>query len=228
MKITDELITRYLSNQCTEEERRFVQEWLTSNEYDTSALTDDELDELGKSTWEAIEKSNYESFKQADAAPQLTDGQATKTISLPKKLTRYAAAACFIIGVFAAGLLTGFTFAKPSTDTEKQARQLTDLPGLLHIYGGNGTYGVVMEDRYRVAFKGKLKLYNEAQYPKQIVCGKQEFTLEPRRTYYLSGSHHQASLVISEDWEMDTYWGIDIYREEQPELVGDFSFLQLD
>lgn len=206
MKITDELILRYFSNKCTEKERLFIEEWLKSNEYDSSELTDDELIKLGKSTWEAIEKSNHESFRRADRAvlkenieqkrvwfqllqaiPKLKGREGSKTIFPHKKLTKYAAAACVIIGVFVGGLLTGFTYAKPLVNTE---------PGdLLYIYSAQGVQGKLKGEQFQMRFDGKLKMYNGSLNPKIIICGDQQFVLEPRQAYYFSGSDDKIHLL---------------------------------
>ncbi|MEM6845823.1 MAG: hypothetical protein AAF632_26675 [Bacteroidota bacterium] len=225
MIITKELLRRFHEGLCTEEERRAVERWLSTPD-DIPAEVDLDatriFEESRESVWAKI------TDMQSELTPSSREGEPRKVIPLHRRVSRYAAVACIIIGIFAAGFSTGFTFAKPSVDTVKQSKQLITSSGLLHIYGGNGVYGVVTEDHYRVEFEGRLALYNEAQHSKRIVCGEQEFTLEPRRTYYLSGSHRQAILVIDEDWGMDTYWGINTYSGEQPELVGDFSFLRLD
>ncbi|MEM6845129.1 MAG: hypothetical protein AAF632_23150 [Bacteroidota bacterium] len=214
MKITKELLERHGMGLCTEEEKKAIEEWFETLDDPSTNLTvtgTPEVDEVG--IWS----------KMSQSYPELEDQMSVrkaKNIVLLNYVTRFAAAACVIIGAFFIGYFTALPSAQ--ANPTKSSNRLTDLPGLLHIYGGDGGYGVVTENRYRIEFEGRLALYNESQYPKQIVCGEQEFTLEPQRKYYLSGSHQQASLVISEDWRMDTYGG------GRPELVGDFSFLRLD
>ncbi|MEM9832993.1 MAG: hypothetical protein AAF944_20335 [Bacteroidota bacterium] len=219
MIITKELLRRFHEGLCTEEERRAVERWLSTPD-DIPAEVDLDatriFEESRESVWAKI------TDMQSELTPSSREGEPRKVIPLHRRVSRYVAVACIIIGIFAAGFSTGFTFAKPSVDTVKQTNRLTDLPNLLHIYGGDGAYGVVAGSRYRIKFEGKLRLYNEAPHPKQIVCGEQEFTLEPHRTYYLSGSNQQASIAISENQ------GLDSHSREQPELVGGFSFLPLD
>ncbi|MEM6380573.1 MAG: hypothetical protein AAF705_20480, partial [Bacteroidota bacterium] len=128
---------------------------------------------------------------------------------------RYAAAACVIIGTF----FLGYFAALPSAqaDTVEKPKHLTDL---LHVYGGDGTYGMVAGNRFRVKFEGSLRLYNGAQQIKQIVCGEQKFTLEPYETYYITGSTEKATLL----GENQIY---DIDHEED-ELTRDFLVQRLD
>ncbi len=214
MKITKELLERHGMGLCTEEEKKAIEKWFET--------LDDPSTNLTVTGTPEVNEENIWS-KMAQSVPELENQMSTskaKNILLLNYVTRFAAAACLLIGAFFIGYFTALPNAQ--ANPTKSSNRLTDLPGLLHIYGGDGGYGVVTEDRYRIEFEGRLALYNEAQHPKQIVCGEQEFTLEPRRTYYLSGSHRQASLVISE------HWGIDAYRKEQPKLVGGFSFLRLE
>ncbi|MGD1890587.1 MAG: hypothetical protein ACFB15_08315 [Cyclobacteriaceae bacterium] len=94
----------------------------------------------------------------------------------------------------------------------KQGKQLTDV---LYIYGGDGTYGQVDGSKYRLRFEGTLRLHNTAQASKQIVCGEQEFTVEPHRTYFLSGSAQDAQFTE----EMNLPDAYDVFER----LDGTFS-----
>ncbi|MGD1895062.1 MAG: hypothetical protein ACFB15_31270 [Cyclobacteriaceae bacterium] len=209
MRITKELLKRYGRGVCTEEERKAIEKWLDQPEYP----------ELRVSTKERPKADSDEIWSiLSEGRPQLKkqmSHQKARNLVLFNHVTRYAAAACIIIGAFFIGYFTALPSAQ--ADTVKKGIQFTNV---LHVYGGDGTYGVVTENRYRVEFEGRLKLYNEAPHPRQIVCGEQEFTLEPRRTYYLSGSHRQASLAAAESPEP-------AYDDKQPELVGDFSVVLL-
>ncbi|MEM6842289.1 MAG: hypothetical protein AAF944_23235 [Bacteroidota bacterium] len=207
MNISPELLKKYASGTCTEEERKLVEQWLAHDDLSTTSPRA-ELAEERTQVWRSI--------------IQNVGWSETKVAPMHRRMTRYAAAACVIIGVFAAGFSTGFTFAKPAADTVKQTNQLASLSGLLHIYGGDGAYGVVAGNSYRIEFEGRLGLYNEAPHPKRIVCGEQEFTLKPHQTYYLSGSHQQASIAKNENM------GPGAEDKEELELASDFSVIQLD
>ncbi|MEM6843490.1 MAG: hypothetical protein AAF944_19170 [Bacteroidota bacterium] len=204
MQITKELLQKYASGHCTEAERQRVERWLFQDEEVSGEFDEEKIATELDRRWQAI-------------AAKMDPSHPTKVIPKYKKLTRYAAAACIVIGIFAAGFSTGFTFAKPAADTVKKVEHLTDL---LHIYGGDGTYAQITGTRYQIKFEGTLKLYNNANQPKQIVCGEQEFTLEPHRTYHLGGSDDQANLSSKSQ-------PLGAYHEEEG-LVGDFSIRRLD
>ncbi len=89
MKITPELLKRYTSGQCTEEERRLVENWLPGKEDMTADLSEEEVTAETEWMWRIISK----------------DIAGPKTVPLYKKLTRYAAVACVAFLVFISSFL---------------------------------------------------------------------------------------------------------------------------
>ncbi|MEM9675599.1 MAG: hypothetical protein AAF992_23615 [Bacteroidota bacterium] len=177
MKMTNELLIKYAKGQCAPEEKGLVEAWLSEIEHPDLPSYDDELDEITPKVWSRLSQ-------------QLPKGGA-KVVPMYKRVMHYVAAACLAMGLFFAGHLSGRQSVSYASEI-KQGKQLTDV---LYIYGGNGTYGQVDNSRYRLKFEGTLRLHNSANVPKQIVCGKQEFTLEPHKTYFLSGSDQDAHLT---------------------------------
>ncbi|MEM6845383.1 MAG: hypothetical protein AAF632_24435 [Bacteroidota bacterium] len=221
MEISPELLRRYLNGECSPEERRQVERWLKEEKNKPSDLPDAQAEKMKVDFWQNISAVIQASGDLATGGPKgNTTGSpaagppAAPIISLRNRVTRYAAVACLVIGAFFLGF-----FASPNAqaDTVKKAKHLTDL---LYIYGGDGIYGVVTGSRFQVKFEGTLKLYNDAQQSKHIVCGKQKFTLEPHRTYFLSGSDQQARITDDSSYS-------DVY-DLRKELVGNFTFLKLD
>ncbi|MEM9834273.1 MAG: hypothetical protein AAF944_26805 [Bacteroidota bacterium] len=226
MEISPELLRRYLNGECSPEERRQVERYLEAEKNKPSDLPDAQAEKMKVDFWQNISAVIQASGDLATGGPKgNTTGSpaaglpaagppAAPIISLRNRVTRYAAVACLVIGAFFLGF-----FASPNAqaDTVKQSNQLTDV---LHIYGGNGAYGMVAGNRYRVKFAGKLRVRNSANEPKQIVCGEQEFTLEPHRTYFLTGSDQQAR-ITNESSYPDAY-------NLRKELIGGFTFLKLD
>ncbi|MEM9830349.1 MAG: hypothetical protein AAF944_06905 [Bacteroidota bacterium] len=200
MKITPQLLVRYQQNRCTPAEARAVEQWLRSADDEPSLLTEAQLARMQTEIWDTI-------------SPEVLGSKSGKIIPWYQRSLRYAAAACLFIGTFFLGY-----FASPNAqaDTVKKSKLLTDV---LHVYGGDGTYGQVDGDRYRIKFEGKLKLYNSANQPKQIVCGEQEFTLDPHQGYYLSRSN-TSPYLMNDKQLMGGY-------DQQAKLVGGFSVLEL-
>ncbi|MGD1895052.1 MAG: hypothetical protein ACFB15_31220 [Cyclobacteriaceae bacterium] len=205
MIITKELLRRFHEGLCSEEERTAVEKWLRSTDDIPSVIDINyrrEYEESKEAIWEKITEMG------PDLASSSSESKRGKVVSLYQRISRYAAVACLIIGI-----CIGYFASPPSAqaDTVKKPKHLTDL---LYIYGGNGAYTKMNATRYRVKFEGRLKLYNDADQPKQLVCGEQEFTLEPHRAYFLSGSNQNALLTKDQG---------------QPySLEGDFSILELD
>ncbi len=202
MKVTPELLRRYSRGECTEAEIQMVERWLASTD-DDATLSEEEI---GNSP-ERIQDKLFPALFRTEDRPK---GKAP-VVPLYKIVMRYAAAACLAIGIFFAGHLSGRQSVSYATEI-KQGKQLTDV---LYIYGGDGTYGQVDGSKYRLRFEGTLRLHNTAQASKQIVCGEQEFTVEPHRTYFLSGSDQDAQFTE----EMNLPDAYDVFER----LDGTFS-----
>ncbi|MEM9830477.1 MAG: hypothetical protein AAF944_07550 [Bacteroidota bacterium] len=220
MNISKELILRYYSGKCSAEERQFVEKWLESSEDEPSKYSDELISQIKEETWGRIlsEKLNRERIRSG-VSPELstlddqksTTRKGKKVILLYRRFSRYVAVACLAIGIFFAGHLSGRQSVSYAAEI-KQGKQLTDV---LYIYGGHGTYGQVDGSKYRLRFEGTLRLHNTAQASKQIVCGEQEFTVEPHRTYFLSGSDQDAQFTE----EMNLPDAYDVFER----LDGTFS-----
>ncbi|MEM9833743.1 MAG: hypothetical protein AAF944_24145 [Bacteroidota bacterium] len=211
MRITKELLKRYGRGNCTKEEQKAIEQWLDSPEYPELRVSKEERPKADSDEiWSILSKGRPQLEKQMSR-------QRARNLVLFNQVARYAAAACVIIGTFFIGY-----FAAPPSAQASVVKKGIQFTNVLHVYGGNGAYGVVTEKNHRVEFEGRLKLYNEAPYPRQVVCGEKTFTLKPYRTYYLSGSHQQASIATAENPEPGTY------GDKQPELAGDFLVVRLD
>ncbi|MGD1895065.1 MAG: hypothetical protein ACFB15_31285 [Cyclobacteriaceae bacterium] len=221
MKISEELILRYYSGECSEEERQFVEKWLESSEDEPSKYSDEFISQIKEETWDKIlsEKINREQIRSEVSqelptvkGQKLTTKKDEKVVPMYKRIIRYAAVACLFIGTFFLGYIAS---PNAQADTIETSQQLTDV---LHVYGGNDTYAKMDAARYRIKFEGTLSLYNGSQTPQQIVCGEQEFTLEPHRAYRLRGSDRKAYLA---------YESSDVY-DDHITLSGGFSILKLN
>ena len=195
MKITQTLLRKYIAGQCTEAETRFIEQWMNSAEGVRSDYSNEEVSEMKKGTWDKLRKnyqltSSFEKLEKKILAASNSESKRVKIVSLYQIFFRYAAAACIIIGIFAAGFSTGFTFAKPSADMAPK--------DLLYVYGSRGARLQLKGDNFNVGIEGNLRLYNGSLSSKRISCGDQQFVLQPRQTYYLSGSDGDATLLDEE------------------------------
>ncbi|MEM0939901.1 MAG: hypothetical protein AAGI25_08940 [Bacteroidota bacterium] len=208
MKITKELLKRHGLGLCTEEEKKAVEKWFEQLEGPTmSTRSFLEIEENRKATWSKLSK----------LVPQLEDYFLTtniQSIPLYRKAARYTAVACLFISTFFIGYLFGLPNAQANTGKNKYNTEY------LYVYGGDNTYAKLDGPRYLLRFSGRLRLHNYSNLPKQIVCGKHEFTLEPQRTYYLTGSVEEVTLLNDSEFP-------DAFNFDAIELKGGFSMLQL-
>jgi hypothetical protein len=157
MKITVELIRRFLRGECTEVEKSAVQLWLEEAREEPSSLPDEEMEGIVEEMWQDI----------ASGFP----GRKPRLIPL-RRVFPYAAAACLLLGGTAAGLfmVSGGPAARASgsdkgsegllvdvmSDSRVQvAAGACDKPGAIRLHGNalirnNGTgdfrVDVVSED----------------------------------------------------------------------------------
>ena len=109
MRITVELLEKYLRGLCSPEEKAAVEQWLTSSEDEVSELSAEAISEMKQNVRRSL--------------PPFLDNNKPLVVPLYMQVIRYAAAACIIIGVFVAGRLSVSTsYAKPLVDAELKDR----------------------------------------------------------------------------------------------------------
>ena len=89
MKISEALLKRFISGECTDEEKRFVENWLQSEETTDSGLSEKEISQMEQNLRQRFEKSH----------PSLLSAPTTKPW---KQLAKYAAAIALFISAGAA------------------------------------------------------------------------------------------------------------------------------
>ena len=172
MKITKKLLERHGLGLCSEEERKAIERWFETLDDPSLDLKTDSTPEFDKEyTWS----------KMTQDLPELENRMSlgkAKRIQLFKDSMRYAAAACFVIGIFFFGRISV---------TNVSATEIIDKSpkDILYVYGENGSYAQMDGGKYNVQFDGKLKLYNDSDEPKVILCGAKKFEMEPFKTYLL-------------------------------------------
>lgn len=200
MKITSSLLKKYTSGQCTPQEVKLVEDWLSTSE-DDAVLSPQEIGDSPK----VIRDNLYTSLFNA--------GDNSASLPLYSKLSRYAAAACVIFAAFFGGRFSANTAnATMAVDPHPKDH--------LYISGGNGSQGNLSGKVFKVSFDGSLRLYNGSMNPKSIQVGDTAFVLEARHYYYLQGSVNKPSLI------KETYSTYDFGDTFKPE--GYFSILRLD
>ena len=109
IKITKELLRKYDSQTCTEEEKDIVQQWLYGDEVDEeidhSLLSEEEFQIEKDAIWSRL----------SEQLPK----KETKVIPFPQRIIRYAAAACAAVGLIGIGYLVSNNSALESSAFEK-------------------------------------------------------------------------------------------------------------
>ena len=174
MKITPELLRKYASGNCTEEERLLVEKWLSDEEDLSTTFSRQKLKEERAMVWQSI---------SANIPAKI------EVIPLYKIVARYAAVACFAIAFFSAG----YFLASNNSQAEKTVAS-AETEGQLFIYHNQGKTTKIAGGRYDLRFKGSLQLYNGSADPMVVYCGTKTLVLEPRQSYYLKGSDENPSI----------------------------------
>lgn len=123
MKITKQLILKYYSGQCTEEERVFVENWMASSEDEPSELSENVLSEMDERTWKRIKQTNkislqradkeYERLKTLDRFGSNRNAKVSGIIPMYRSLARISIAAFLAIGLFIAVGTAAFWLLNP-------------------------------------------------------------------------------------------------------------------
>ena len=187
MKITKELLKRHGLGLCTEAEKKAVEEWFEQHEYPSMHVSTVRRPRANR---ERIWSRLAQDRPQLDKRMSL---EKAKNLVFLNSAMKYAAAACFVIGIFFFGRISV---------TNVNATEIIDKPpkNLLYVYGENGSYAQIDGERYDIQFDGKLKLHNGSDKPKVILSGTKEFELEPFKTYLLNGSHNDPK-IANKEWD---------------------------
>ena len=224
MKISEALFRKYISGTCTDEEKRFIEQWMESEDDVPSTLTNTHISDMKERTWEKIEKTNRYSFKKADgvfrkrqnleSADLEKSSKGPLSLVLYRRFARISVAACFAALFFGAGYLT----SNGNVLTEKQ-----NPPGVvkneLHVITVAGKTAKLKGERYALSYQGTIGLYGVSEKPIVIECGDKEFLLQPGTRYNLVGSDENP--VIFNEQETMVYGGSD------PKLNGRFTIREI-
>ena len=205
MRITKELLKRYGRGTCTTKERKAVEEWLTEPEYPSLRVSKTERPKADSDEiWSMLSEGRPRLKKQMSH-------QRAKNLVLFNNVAKYAAAACFIIGVFFIGRFSVSTsYANPTTSTLGTNH--------LHIYGANGVSTNLPGDSFTIGFDNLVKLFNDSAHPKVIQIGDKNFELRGYGTYSLSGTQENPQLQRSSGPQDP------LFRNST--LTGDYSILR--
>ena len=130
MKITEHLILKYYSGNCTEEERIFVESWILSSEDEPSELSENVLYEMDERTWKRIRQTLKIQLQKTDKKSShlrtfspLRPSWMVKVVevfSVYRTLFRPSAAAFMIIGFLIVASATSLLLINPSDAKAKK------------------------------------------------------------------------------------------------------------
>ncbi|MEM6736535.1 MAG: hypothetical protein AAF620_10755 [Bacteroidota bacterium] len=197
MKVTEKLIQKYWENKCTPDEKKAIEMWLASREREATDLDLATMNKVEDRVWNKLNE-NIDGDQKEE----------TKIVPLYKKITRYAAAACIAIAIFAAG-----RYSTSLEYNELTSQESTNEEQGLMIYGGNGTSGKLSGNAFMLSFDGQLRLYNGSNNLKTIVVGDVTYVLEPKKSYFIHGNVEKSSMIASnflanENIPLEGYFGL--------------------
>lgn len=228
MKISEALFRKYISGKCTDEEKRFVETWLNSEEDVPSTLTDTHILQMKERTWNKIEKTNWSSFQKADQAFERqntmekvglkTSARPAKTISVFNSITRIAVAACFALFFFGAGflssaslnvnmLLNDIAFNKGPATAPKVLLRHTPVEENLYVSNFSGMRQKINAKNkdYHINFKGLIRLYSTSRSEQTLTCNGKELLLQPHREYFIMSSPSQGFYEFPNKIDIESY-----------------------
>jgi hypothetical protein len=186
MKVTRELIERYLTGMCTDQEREAVALWLASPDHEETNLSDDTLEDMALDIWGSLET-------------YLPEGRDTIRAGWWSVLPRLAVAACISVGLVGLSFFfayknahTEIAFSSYGMDDEMKgaARPIafslkpnSSVSGSISRYAGQG----------HLNFTGSLKMLSEAGSNLEIDFGvrdqspvlSRKATIEEGQLYYV-------------------------------------------
>ena len=202
MKITEKLILKYYSGQCSAEERKFVEQWMESTEDEKSSYSDETIAILKKDTWVNIVDANKKSFTKADRQfhgqeAQHNSPQKGRTIMLTvpsqiNKVARMGIAACIAFLLFGAGYYTALQNTNIPETIVVDAKDIKTNSDKLVMTSANGHVTELSGTSYEIELDGVVKLRNGSPNQKILNCGNKTYVLEPSETYYLNASKNNS------------------------------------
>ncbi|WP_200978206.1 hypothetical protein [Echinicola sp. 20G] len=170
MKITPEILKRYIQDKCTSHEQKEIEAWLKSGEDEEWFLGPIELKNMSTEVWNGLSQQI----------------QTNRSMQLKRTIHRYAAgvsiAACFAIVSFMAGFNIGtFPF---TTNLTTEASTDTALDDLLYLSGSPRKFKKISAEICELSFNGVLRVYNNSHRPKHLICEGQTVTLPPGKVSY--------------------------------------------
>ena len=200
MRITKELLTKYMRGTCSEAEKEAIENWLPSEGDITENLSKEVSKREEDNVWANIIAHRAASHKKVIPLNQGT-GKSSKYF-------RYVAAACFTLAIFTGGFLTSNKLNTSSEDKLVEVSYPIPEPAL-YISTLDGTPEKVRLEDYHIKFKGAIRLYNQSTLEKTVTCNGKELVLQPNKLCFVMSSPTMGAYVFPRDLAYD-----DGFREE--------------
>ena len=200
-EVDRELLQKYYDGRCTREEREIVETWLHSAESDeTVDLPDETKIEHKERIWQNIKR---------DIGPSISEEK-----PLYIRILHYAAAACIVIGIIAAGYFSGIDLYQ-----NERSGITAEASNQLHITAQSGKITSMHGNQFQIEFEGEcmLQLHNASDSEISIQSGEKSYVLEPSQFYFLTGSDKESHVIEKKTLP----FGLMVQFER--ELKGNFS-----
>ena len=185
MKITKNNLKKFNTASCSQEETSRINNWLLSNKDEHTNLTLEELSDIKLDMWTSITDSTSAAKKH-------------KVIPLYKKVMRYVAVACLVLGLVSISEVelfkTSFMSTKMALANTTESSTQIETAGMNFTLIPNSKVNVetnLITTKSRVEFCGNMKIKNNTDSKINAVftssCGaenKKEIALRKNKSYY--------------------------------------------
>ncbi len=204
--MTNELIERYLKNNCTEQERKTVEEWLNSTESEETTLSEESLAEMSSGIWASVKKEiPFLRFR-------------INRFNRPKA-AKFVAAASVIIGVAGFHLISGYknTSVSIALMNNRYSYELKRESRFFDFYlkPNSSVQGNVSDltGKGNLDFSGSLSMVNTSEKTLEIAFRAErsnppsikKIALEKSKLYHvgiLKKAHSNDEILVMSDEEM--------------------------
>lgn len=198
MKITTELLRKYLQGHCNESETLAVKLWLEDVAEETSRFAAPEMAGIKAEMWQEIATVLPGRIHESAPRRRKTSGMFDQLAPFLRleRAWPIPAAACLLFAVFLSGFFTGGHLQA----SEMNAVQMRTYPTEALVVHNQEKRTVMNGQEFSFLFEGTLRLSNTSGIPQIIRFSRGSdtaFTLKAGRSYFLVGSHESPRLIES-------------------------------
>ena len=203
MKISNELLRKYIRGECNPNEKKAVENWMESSEVQGNLAEE----QLATSIDSIREKLFSEIFAKSSRG---------RIIPLYKKVLKYTVAASIVLAVYMAGALLPNPFKKETVSVKIVEVGYPEPAPALYVSTFEGKAEKIIAKEYNINFEGLIRIYSDSDETQTVICNGKRIELEPRMAYFLLDSKansfyrldESSASNVSEDKELPKFYEV--------------------